>query len=704
MRIGSKLALIVTILVLGVSIALTVMISFTNIIISLKDFENKSQQVLSNLEQITLRTGSLLTSNSRITQQREQLQSRVEQFEKALLNFASQESTKYLGEQQRNALHEAVGWWEQITTWYFIPAFNHLDVMIEKGTDTIVQDAGLFQTYLRLSQAGTASPFIANYQTLKNYQLLILENTETFKNRMEVLIEQTRLQTEEAITGSRQIAISIVAISLISTILLVTRFTALIVRRIKQIGKAMEVISRGDFSNQLSIRSGDEFEELSENYNTLKNQLKEKLDSVLDFMFRIGGLQASDPDPEKVLHIVIESAIENTEADAGALFLVNEKSQQIKAAEIIGLFPPPFAFPESLSRKKEAVDQYLHNHPLRLGETVIGKSIAEKQPLFLRDAREEFGDIPVDDPLYLSSLIIVPLSLPERLLGAVAIAKSGSEAFFSDLDFTHMRTFADYAALTIDSMYNYAEMIERRELSREIEIAAGIQKDLLPGRLPEIEGAAISASTSAAKGVSGDYYDVFHLGNGIYSVVICDVVGKGIPAAMLMVMIRTILRLSSTADRKPAKILSFINKGITGKIGVDHFATMALFHFDSNRSTISFSNAAHLPLLIYRQKGKEFIELDTPGLPIGIEADETYSQRQFQTEKGDILLLYTDGLTESRNLQGEEFGLSRLKALIAEDATLSDGKLVQKINRSISDFAGEAEQHDDQTFIVLKMA
>lgn len=701
MRIGSKLALSVTILVLGVTVALLVMISFTDIIISLKEFESRSQQVLADIEKLNLRTETLLTTNSRITVERVQLELAVDRFEQTLRSFTSYESTRYLGKGQREALYQAVGWWHQIVTWYFDPAFLHLDDMINRGMSNLVGDSGLFQTYLRISQEGKAHPFVGDYQTIKNYQLLILENTRTFSTRMETLIEQTRNQTDRTISSSRRIALSIVVISLLGTIILVTRFASLMVRRIKQVGAAMKVISRGDFSRQLSITSGDEFEELSKNYNALKDQLKEKLDSVLDFMFRIGAVQSTDPDPEQVLQMVMESAVENTAADAGALFLVDQESRQIKPAEIIGLFPPLFSFPEQLSRKKEAVDQYLCNQPIRMGETVIGKSISLQEPMFLRDASDDFADLPANDPLYLSSLIVVPLSLPERLLGAVAVVKSGCEDQFSDLDFTHMRTFADYAALTIDSMYNYAELIERREIRREIEIAAGIQKDLLPGKVPEIRGAALAAFTSAAKGVSGDYYDLFHLGKGIYSVVICDVVGKGVPAAMLMVMIRTILRLSSTADREPARILSYINKGITGKIGVDHFATMGLFHFDSNRRSIAYCNAAHPPLLIYRPGRKAFIELDTPGLPIGIESGERYSQKHHQLEQGDTLILYTDGVTESRNLKGEEFGLHRLQEIITRHAPLPAPGLAKKITESLEAFSEGADQHDDQTFVIL---
>lgn len=709
MKIRAKLVIIETLLVLGVAIALSVVIFFSNSIIALKDFEVMSERVLSNLEQVSMRNSTILTTNSRITVEQVQLELSVDRFEQLLREFSSARAVRFLGENQSEALYQAVGWWQQISQWYFEPALSHIDAMIDKRMDRIAGDRGLFQTYLVLSQEENAHPFIADYQTLRNYQLLINENIITFRERMQTLIAETRLQTDATIQTSTRWSIGIVAVSLLLTLALTSRFSVLMAKRIKKVGEAMRIISRGDFSNELAIRSGDEFEELSANYNALKNQLKEKLDSVLDFMFRIGSLQAQGPDPEEVLALVVESAIENTEADTGALFLVDEETHSVYASEIIGLFPPPFPVQDPVPVRKSEVDELIRDHPLKLGETVIGECIEKAEARFFRNAHGDealsgsFTARPEGDPLHLSSLILVPLSLPGRMLGAIAVARTAPGARFSDLDFTHMRTFADYAALTIDSIYNYAELIGRREIQREIQIAADIQKDLLPKRIPEMKNASIVAFSEAAKGVSGDYYDIFPLGTGKTAVVICDVVGKGVPAAMLMVMIRTILRLSASGDRMPAQILTFLNRGITGKIGVDHFATMGMFVFDEEDRTIQFSNAAHLPLLVCRGEGGEFIELDTPGLPIGIEENERYTQRQFKTGPGDVLLFYTDGLTETRSRDGREYGLESLKSAVRSSASLAPAKIAERIRQDILRFSEGAEQHDDQTFLVMKV-
>ncbi len=709
MKIRTKLSIIEALLVLGVLIALSVVIFFTSTIIALKDFEMLSERSLSSLEQLSVRMDSLMTTNSRITVEKARIEFGIDKFEQELNDFVSARGARFLSKRQTSELQQTVGWWNQLSTWYYQPALDHMDLMIDQRMDRLVGDRGLFQTFLVISQEGKPHPFLAAYQTLKNYQLLIMDNTETFKTRMDKLIGETNLRANTIITAGTRIAIAIIACSLLITIILTSRFSTQMAKRIRLVGEAMSVISRGDFSNELTIRSRDEFEELSKNYNALKDQLKEKLDSVLDFMFRIGSLQAQDPDPEAVLALVVESAVENTEADAGALFLVDETSKSIYVSDIIGMFPPPYPFPERLPRQKQEVDEYIRNKPFGLGETIIGECIASAEPCFFRNCSQElegttFPLLEDDDPLYVSSLIIVPLSLPGRILGAIAVARRGKTSHFSDLDFTHMRTFADYAALTIDNIYNYTELIERREIQREIEIAARIQKDLLPKRISEPKGTSIATYSKAAKGVSGDYYDIFPIGKGKTAVVICDVVGKGVPAAMLMVMIRTILRLTASGDRKPAQILTFLNRGITGKIGVDHFATMGMFAYDEQEKRIYFSNAAHLPLLIYRKGTGVFIEMDTPGLPIGIEAGEHYKQRQFQTISGDILIFYTDGVTETRSKEGREYGLEALKSVVRSSAQLSASKIAERIKEDIDRFAQGTSQHDDQTFLIMKIA
>ncbi|MCK5199499.1 MAG: serine/threonine-protein phosphatase, partial [Spirochaetales bacterium] len=272
----------------------------------------------------------------------------------------------------------------------------------------------------------------------------------------------------------------------------------------------------------------------------------------------------------------------------------------------------------------------------------------------------------------------------------------------TDIDFNHIRTFSDYAALTIDNIYNYHDLIEKSELHREIRIAADIQKNLLPGNIPDTKGLSFAAYTEAARGVSGDYFDFFRLDKNKTAIIICDVVGKGVPASLLMIMIRTIIRLAASPRRSAAQILTILNKAIIGRTDADQFATMSFIIYDESTKEIAYSNAAHAPLLHYQSSTRSFLEIDTPGLPIGIESSETYVQKVITLDKNDILALYTDGITEARNIENKEYSQYSLQRVLRNDSGLTPEKLIASVRSDLNSFVGDSRQHDDQTLLIMK--
>jgi sigma-B regulation protein RsbU (phosphoserine phosphatase) len=288
------------------------------------------------------------------------------------------------------------------------------------------------------------------------------------------------------------------------------------------------------------------------------------------------------------------------------------------------------------------------------------------------------------------------------VLGVLSILKRAENQVFSDREFEHIKTFADYASITLDSLLTYLEVLEKREMDREVWIAADIQQKLLPGKMPELKNAALSLYSLPARGVSGDYYDIFKLDADKVALIIGDVAGKGIPAALVMVMIRSILHLIVSSQREAASILSWVNRGITGRIDIDHFATLSYLVFDQEKREIVYANAAHHPLLVYKSRQGKLVEVDTPGLPIGIERSTVYKQKRFPVEKGDLLLLYTDGVVEAMNQGGEQYTMGRLRRVVEKNSVLPAEELLDFIKDDLRDFVGPARQHDDQTMLLMK--
>src|SRR6056297_663584 len=544
--------------------------------------------------------------------------------------------------------------------------------------------------------------------TIRNYREHIMDETQTFRSRLIELTTNIQEQINRNIQTSTRIVIALIVLTIIITIFITVRFSHLMGSRIRQVEQAMRHLARGDFSTQLNIKSKDEFEELSENYNVLKTQLQEKLNSVLGFMVDISNSLAEGPKLQRIMNIIAHSAVENTNADGAALYLVDSEKEMLVPQVFSGNFIPPFPVPEEAAHSRESALKYASETQLTIGEYAIGNAVEEVSSLFVRSVSEHNnGDLGFhrdkDDPLYLESLIVTPLMISQRVLGTIVMTKHTEGDTFTDLDFTHMQTFADYAALTIDNIFNYEELIEKREMHREIEIAANIQKGLLPREIPELPSTQISAFSRAARGISGDYYDTFLIEKDTLGVVICDVVGKGVPASLLMVMIRTIIRLISSPQRTPSQLLTLLNRGIIGRIGTDHYATMSIFFYNRENREVTYSNAAHPPLLVYRSTEKEFIEIDTPGLPIGVEQKEKYQQRKFSVQSGDTIILFTDGIPETRSPDGREYSTETLKNRIKQAGNKSAKEISKYIQEDLDRFTEAAEQHDDQTLFIMKI-
>ena len=170
-----------------------------------------------------------------------------------------------------------------------------------------------------------------------------------------------------------------------------------------------------------------------------------------------------------------------------------------------------------------------------------------------------------------------------------------------------------------------------------------------------------------------------------------------------MVMIRSILHLITSAEKNAANVVTWINRGITGKIDIDRFATLSFMTFDETTGEVIYSNAAHHPLLIFRAKTATLENVDTEGLPIGIERTAKFGQKRFKLEKGDIAILYTDGIIEAMNQAGEQYTYEKFAQVVQENSALSTHELIEKIKSDLKAFVGPAPQHDDQTLLLMKV-
>lgn len=434
--------------------------------------------------------------------------------------------------------------------------------------------------------------------------------------------------------------------------------------------------------------------------------LRRQTENLFDFMEALGSGIADRVDIQRILEMICRSASRTIEADGAIILMVDDVRNTLKVRSMSGFYPPPYAVPEVVKHRSASLHEYVYKTEIPVGKTLLGQAVEHGEAIFIPDstADERLSGNTGRDFLFIQSFIAVPLVVNERILGVLSLVRRDPESQFTDEDFQHVQTFASHASMTIDNFYTYLEAIQHREIQREVSIAADIQSKLLPKSFPRHRGTEIAVYSKSVRGVSGDYYDVLQLDDDRLGLVICDVAGKGVPAALVMVMIHSILRLIASAEREVGETLTWINNGLSGQIDLDHYATMSYLTINHNERRLSYSNAAHHPLMIVRDNGGTVEQLDTEGLPIGIERDVVYSQTVSELRSGDVLVLYTDGIIEAMNPEGEQFSIDRLTRVIRDHSNDKAQQITDTIRSEIDDFVGSARQHDDQTLMVVKIA
>ena len=269
-----------------------------------------------------------------------------------------------------------------------------------------------------------------------------------------------------------------------------------------------------------------------------------------------------------------------------------------------------------------------------------------------------------------------------------------------DVVYPVLMMVVSYLGLTL---YKYVvEWKKRLTVENELGIAKKIQESFLPKKVPEITGMDIASAMFTARQVGGDLYDFPELGAGRLGVMIGDVSGKGVPASLFMAMTTGAFKFFATPEAHPKDVLFSLNKKLVSESASNLFVTVFYAVFDvSNRKAI-YSNGGHLPVIRMSQSGEaEFLDVDT-GAPLGL-MDGDYVEKEIVLRQEDVLVFYTDGITEAMNQDGEMYGADRLSAVIKERRSSSSKEILEAIEKGVRTFEPRQNQHDDMTLVVIKI-
>jgi sigma-B regulation protein RsbU (phosphoserine phosphatase) len=298
------------------------------------------------------------------------------------------------------------------------------------------------------------------------------------------------------------------------------------------------------------------------------------------------------------------------------------------------------------------------------------------------------------------AVIISDLNVKGKALGVIYIVEDREKLVDSDQE--TISALAIQVANAINNAKMYAELLIKERISKELEVASKIQKRILPKEMKMVCGLEIANYFEPAKEVGGDYYDYCLRDEDKVSITIADVSGKGIPAAFLMALIRSVLKTLNYKNIYPSEMLTNLNEIISPDINEDMFVTLFHSKYVASEKTLYYSNAGHNPLIIYKADLGKVMEYNVKGAAIGFIPEYQYKLGKVELTKGDILLYYTDGITEAENNKRDMFGIDRLKDIIYDNREKSAEEVKIAILEAINDFRGDYEQVDDLTFVVIR--
>src|SRR5713101_9761944 len=256
----------------------------------------------------------------------------------------------------------------------------------------------------------------------------------------------------------------------------------------------------------------------------------------------------------------------------------------------------------------------------------------------------------------------------------------------------------------IDQREALAKTVQRQrdDLLQDVRLAAQVQRLFLPSGKPAIAGLEIAGRMQPARGVSGDYYDYIPIDAHTIQMVIADVAGKGVPAALLMSATAAAMQLEANHDRNMLEMVGRLNTGIHSVSDGERYVTLLLAEIDTHKRTLRYVNCGHNPALLFRAKTGKLTRMNSSCPPIGISPEEICELASADLIAGDVLVFYTDGVTEAGNRFGGEFGLERLSAVVRRGSSLSAEDLMIDIYNSAAKFCSEVGFNDDVTVLVVK--
>ena len=418
------------------------------------------------------------------------------------------------------------------------------------------------------------------------------------------------------------------------------------------------------------------------------NQQLQRQYKEIKAMYEMSQGLTNEKDIEQLFRISVEVIRDVFEIEKVSIMLYNEEKKVLEIKQSVGI-------------KDDIIDR-IH---LQEGEKIDGDVYKNASPILVEDMNKDkkFGR---NKKLRYktSSFISVPLKLRDKVIGVLNITQKKDYSPFDEQDLLTFGTLSNQIGKSYENIIFYNEFLEKQRIEKELEVTRNIQQHILPSDFPKIKGLDVFATNIPAKEVGGDFYDYLMIDDKTHGFLIADVSGKGLPASMFMALSRSITRVEAYNLILPSEVLKESNKYIFKDSESGMFVTMFYFVVHTDKQKILFGSAGHNEQLLFKNDNNNFEYLKEKGIPLGVSPESSYMEGEVEYKAGDILILYTDGVTEAINKTGDEFGMKKFKEIIKKNKDMSANELGDKILKSVEEYSEGMPQFDDITLMVIKFS
>ena len=409
----------------------------------------------------------------------------------------------------------------------------------------------------------------------------------------------------------------------------------------------------------------------------------------LETCYRITSLLNSELNQTNLLDTIMKIARKVMRADASSLLLIDERTGDL-------------VFQVALSRVGAQIKELTR---VKMGEGIAGAVAKTGRALIIKDAYKSKKFNPAYDRktgFKTGSILCAPLKAKDKIIGVCqVIHRQGSGKVFTRKDLSLFRLFCDSAALAIQNARIHHILMEKQRLEKDMEFAQSVQESFLPQKAPEHPNFQFAASSIPAQNVGGDYYDFIQLGPSTLGILLGDVSGKGVSAALQMARLMSDFRYVSTKNSEPRDVLREVNNIFFERSYRGMFTTVVYMVLNLNRRRASIANAGHLPVLLQRRGGPVEEVAHASGTPLGMLPQTQYQQVELDLHPGDRLVVLSDGVIETKSEQEELFGQERLVRFLEQEAG-EPAVLLMQLEKTLTAFSGKAPQFDDKTAVALQ--